>query len=72
MQQGEVPERVAADREFGGAFVYDAQLLHRRVGAVLVHQLDQLQGLAGGRTRGVGRGDTVRAGEAPRGSKVCW
>ncbi len=49
MQQGEVPERVAADREFGAAFVYDSQLFHRRIGAVLVQQLDQLQGLAGGR-----------------------
>ncbi|KAL4443613.1 hypothetical protein ABPG75_011350 [Micractinium tetrahymenae] len=46
MQQAEVPERVAADREFGAAFVYDTQLFQRRIGGVLVQQLDQLQGLA--------------------------
>ena len=32
MRQAEVPERLAADREFGCAFVYDAQLLGRRLG----------------------------------------
>lgn len=48
MQQAEVPERVAADRELGAAFVYDAQLLQKRLGAVLVQQLDALQGLSGG------------------------
>lgn len=59
MQQAEVPERVAADREFGAAFVYDAQLFHRRVGSVLVQQLGQLQGLAGRPAVGLGRGNVA-------------
>ena len=47
MQQAEVPERLAGDREFGSAFVYESQLLSRRLGTVLVQQLDQLQALPG-------------------------
>ena len=47
MQQAEVPERLAGDRQFGPTFVYESQLLGRRLGAVLVQQLDQLQALPG-------------------------
>jgi hypothetical protein len=57
MQQAEVPERLAGDRDFGSAFVYESQLLSRRLGAVLVQQLDQLQALPGAAAaeRGVGK-----------------
>ena len=47
MRQAEVPERLAADRDLGRAFVYVAALLQRRLGGVLVGQLDQLQALSG-------------------------
>ncbi|PSC72509.1 exostosin-like glycosyltransferase isoform B [Micractinium conductrix] len=47
MQQAEVPERVASDREFGASFVYDSSVLGRRLGSVLVQQLEHLQQLSG-------------------------
>ncbi|PRW56624.1 Nucleoporin NUP188 like isoform B [Chlorella sorokiniana] len=47
MRQAEVPERVASDAEFGRTFVYDSQLFGRRLGSVLLQQLDQLRGLSG-------------------------
>lgn len=45
LRQAEVPERLAADREFGPAFIYDAALFNRRAGATLVHELPLLQAL---------------------------
>lgn len=47
MRQAEVPQRLAADRELGCSFVYEPALLQRRLGGVLVSQLDQLQALSG-------------------------
>lgn len=45
MRQAEVPPRLAADREFGRSFAYDAPLFGRRMGGVLVSQLEHLRGL---------------------------
>lgn len=47
MRQAEVPGRVADDRELGRAFVYDSGLFQRRLGSVMMAQLDALHGLSG-------------------------
>lgn len=42
LAQAEVPPRVASDGEYGAAFVYDAALFGRRVGAALAHEASLL------------------------------
>jgi nuclear pore complex protein Nup188 len=45
--QGEVSEQLAAGRDYGKSYVYDsATLFSRRVGAVLLRNLDELQALS--------------------------